>query len=144
MAVCADAVEFEHRRTRMQRSANGRVETMSRDYSRDGICRELKKPRNLWGDTNMRIAAHSIALALVATTAAHAQKPAIRLSGDMPTTRFTLDASPSRAFLDTAFVRDVLPKLHAEAERIREGYDIQDQALADQLRSGLVSIALLQ
>ena len=90
----------------------------------------------------MRFAA--LALALVAATAVHAQKPAIRSPGDLPTTRFALDAPPSRAFLDAAFLHDALPRLRAEAERVRASYEIQDQALADQLRSGLVSIALLQ
>jgi len=90
----------------------------------------------------MRAAA--LALALATTTAAHAQKPTIRSPGDLPPTRFALDAPPSRAFLDPVFLRDVLPRLRAETERVRQSYTIQDQALAEQLRAGLISIALLQ
>lgn len=91
----------------------------------------------------MRLAI-AVLVFLAATVAAPAQKPAIRSPADLPPTRFALDAPPSRAFLLPGFVRDTLPKLRAEAERVRAEHDIQDQALAEQLRAGLASIALLQ
>lgn len=83
-------------------------------------------------------------IALILAAPAFAQRPAIRSAADLPPTRFALDAPPSQAFAGQAFLTRTLPLLKAEAERLRAGYDIQDQALAQELRDGLAAIAVLQ
>jgi hypothetical protein len=82
-------------------------------------------------------------LALSPAAAPAADTPVLRSAAALAAARFTLAAPPSRAFLDPAFDRQ-LPALRAEAERIRAGYAIADPALANELRTGLAAIALLQ
>jgi len=71
-------------------------------------------------------------------------KPVIRSEADLPQARFILASLPSKAFTEDAFLRTTLPALKQEAERVLQGFDIKDNAVEDGLRSGLVSIALLQ
>lgn len=86
-----------------------------------------------------------IALGLALGPIAHAKdRPVIRSEADLPGARFTLAAAPSKAFTEDAFLQATLPALKQEAERVLQGFDIKDTVVADRLRSGLVSIALLQ
>ena len=73
-----------------------------------------------------------------------AQPSTVRSPADLPPTRFVLPGPPSEAFLKPAFVDVTIPQLRAEAEHVRAHYRIADQALAQELRNGLASIALLQ
>jgi subtilisin family serine protease len=84
-----------------------------------------------------------LALSCVAAPA-FAERPVIRSAADLPATRFQLNALPSETLTLPALITDTLPPVRAEAERLRASYDIQDQALAQELRNGLAAIAVLQ
>jgi len=86
----------------------------------------------------------ALCVALLLSAPAWADRPAIRSASDLPSTRFAIGAPPSDVFSNPALLNKILPQLRAEAERLRSGYDIQDQALAQKLRSGLAAIAVLQ
>jgi hypothetical protein len=81
---------------------------------------------------------------MLLVAAVPAQGPVVRGPSDLPTTKFTLAAAPSAAFLDNEFLAQTLPLLRAEAERVRATMRIEDNALAHDLIAGLVAIALLQ
>lgn len=83
-----------------------------------------------------------VALALAAPLLA--KQPAIRSASDLPPTRFELEVAPSEVFANPDSLVKILPRLRSEAERLRAEYDIQDQALAQELRVGLAAIAVLQ
>lgn len=73
-----------------------------------------------------------------------AQNPVVRSQSDLAQSRVLLDGLPSKAMWDQSFVTEVIPKLRAEAERIRSRYEVLDPAVALQLRAGLAAIAILQ
>lgn len=83
------------------------------------------------------------AWAMCATSAA-AQLPVIRAASDLPATRFKLDAKPSLAFADEAFLTTTAPALKVEGERLLSAYRIDDPAVGRRLRLGLAAIAILQ
>lgn len=85
-----------------------------------------------------------IALLLLGASPALAEKLVIRSPADLPPTRFQLEAPPSESVQSQKLVDVTLPQLRVEAERIRASYDIQDQALAQDLRDGLAAIAVLE
>lgn len=68
----------------------------------------------------------------------------VRSATDLPTTTYVLDAPPSQAFLDPTFMGEVVPALHADAQRVLDDYDIQDPAILQRLRAGLAAIANLE
>jgi hypothetical protein len=86
----------------------------------------------------------SFACALTIATSALAEQPVIRSQSDLPPARFKLDAKPSLAFSDAAFLKVTVPALKSEAEHILSGYRIDDPAIAQQLRNGLAAIAILE
>ncbi|CAN5382510.1 hypothetical protein BH10PSE3_BH10PSE3_37410 [soil metagenome] len=71
-------------------------------------------------------------------------RPVIRSASDLPPRTFTLDAPPSAAFLDPTFLRQTVPALRVETERVLANYEIQDPAVLQRLRLGLAAIAILQ
>jgi subtilisin family serine protease len=81
---------------------------------------------------------------LLLASSALAERPAIRSPADLPATRFQLATPPSESLMSRALITNTLPQIRAEAERVRAQYDIQDQALARELRNGLAAIAVLQ
>lgn len=85
-----------------------------------------------------------LGVCLLLASPGFAERPAIRSPADLPATRFHLATSPSESLMSRALITDTLPQIRAEAERVRAQYDIQDQALARELRNGLAAIALLQ
>lgn len=71
-------------------------------------------------------------------------RPVIRSAAEVPPFELRLSAPPSEAFLEPAFMTEVVPGLRRDAERLLAGYDIQDPAVAARLRSGLAAIAILE
>lgn len=71
-------------------------------------------------------------------------KPVIISASDLPSKAFTLDATPSAAFLDARFMSETAPALRAEAERVLADYEIRDPAVLQRLRLGLAAISILQ
>jgi len=71
-------------------------------------------------------------------------RPVIRSASDLPPATYVLDARPSAAFLDPAFLDQTIPALRVEAERVLATYEIEDPATAQRLRQGLAAIAILQ
>lgn len=89
------------------------------------------------------IAAILFSAALVSAPAQD-HRPVIRSAADLPPTTFKLDAAPSTAFLDPAFLSETVPVLRSEGEGVLASYDIADPATAQRLRLGLAAIAILQ
>ncbi|MDV6330101.1 S8 family serine peptidase [Asticcacaulis sp. 201] len=87
-------------------------------------------------------------LALFAAVAAGAvdakTQPVIHAPSDLPDTRFVLSGPASEAFMSPTFLRDTVPALRQEAERLLATYRIEDPAVTQRLRGGLISIAILQ
>ena len=73
-----------------------------------------------------------------------ADKPVIRSASELPPTTFKLDAAPSAAFLEPAFLSQTIPALRSEAERVLANYRIEDPVVLQRLRYGLAAIAILQ
>lgn len=84
------------------------------------------------------------ALCLCAASSPAAAKPKIVANGDLPTKRYDLGAPPSKAWTRDAFVRDTLPILRADAEKILADYDIENALIRARLHQGLAAIAILQ
>lgn len=84
------------------------------------------------------------AIALAFPLSARASEPVIRSDSEIPAVPFRLDAAPSIAYSDAAFLETTVPRLRAEAERLLSGYRIEDPTIAQQLRAGLAAIAILQ
>ena len=83
-------------------------------------------------------------IAGVDTTAAQTDRPVVRSEADLPPTRFPMPDLPSAVFMRDDFLARELPLYRAEAERLLADYDIQDPVIAQRLRNGLSSIAVLQ
>jgi hypothetical protein len=75
---------------------------------------------------------------------AQAETQAIRTASDLPPKQFKLDAKPSIAFSDPAFLATTVPALRTEAEHLLTDYRIDDPMIAQRLRLGLAAIAILQ
>ena len=86
----------------------------------------------------------SFACALMIAGPALADPPVIRSQSDLPVKRFVLDARPSVAFSGGSFRKSVVPALRSEAERLLSTYRVDDPAIAQQLRTGLAAIAILE
>jgi hypothetical protein len=90
-----------------------------------------------------------LAFSLIAAPA-HAQPPApsarpiVRTAADLPQTRYAVPEPPSRYVFTDGFVRDLVPRLRADAERALAGNDFSEASLRRQLASGLAAIALIQ
>lgn len=78
------------------------------------------------------------------TVQAEARRPVIRSAADLPPVALALDAAPSAAFLDPAFMTQAVPALRRQAERVLETSDIKDPVVLQRLRYGLAAIAVLQ
>ncbi len=83
-----------------------------------------------------------LALALAAQPVG--EKPVIRSHADLPPTEFKVGPLPSEAFMSDAFLRETVPAVRLEAERLLREYRIEDPAISQRLRTGLAAIALLQ
>lgn len=75
---------------------------------------------------------------------AKAQERVVRNEGDLPPTRFPMDAPASAAFLGEFFLRTTAPALKREAERVLAGSRIENEVIDQRLRSGLAAIAILE
>lgn len=71
-------------------------------------------------------------------------RPVIRTVADLPQTRYPLPLPPSRYVFSSEFLRDLLPRLRADAERVLAGSEFYEAGLRRQVASGLAAIALLQ
>lgn len=73
-----------------------------------------------------------------------APRPVIRTPADLPQTRHPTPEAPSAFSFSDAFLRDLLPRLRADAERVLATSDFADLSLRRQLAGGTAAIALLQ
>jgi len=71
-------------------------------------------------------------------------KPVIRSAADLPPTTYVLEGPPSEAFLGSAFMAETVPAMRVEAQRVLDGYVIEDPVVLQRLRTGLAAIANLE
>ena len=87
--------------------------------------------------------ATTAALASAVTAQTAPPKPVIATRSDLPPTRFPFATPPSVAMSSPEFVAQ-LPAIRREAERLLRDYDIRDATIAQDLRFGLATIAVLE
>lgn len=93
----------------------------------------------------MRLVMVAALLALPSALAAQPPaRPVVRTAADLPQARYPLPEPPSRHAFSQRFVRELLPRLRADAERALEDNDFVEASLRRQVASGLAAIALLQ
>lgn len=83
-------------------------------------------------------------MVLMALSSGAPSEAVIRSPADLPPERFAIASPASDAFLSDGFAAKTLPALRSAAEKLLAESRIDDPAIAQRLRTGLIAIAVLE